>query len=113
MWRSAELSIDASTSQCETGTWSPPECSTTFGVTLPLVGAFHRRTDGEEHIVDRTTGYFSRVGEVSEVAHFEDRVHGGTTIEVDPDHAPRLSPRSRRLAGRSSSGPTSLPPTIC
>jgi AraC-like DNA-binding protein len=86
MWRSAELSIDASTSQCETGTWSPPESSTTFGVTLPRLGAFHRRTNGQEHIVDRTTGYFSRVGEVSEVAHFEDRIHGSTTIDVDPEH---------------------------
>ena len=37
---------------------------------LPRLGAFHRRTNGQEHIVDRTTGYFSRVGEVSEVAHF-------------------------------------------
>ena len=105
MWRSAELSIDASTSLCETGTWSPPESSTSFGVTLPRLGAFHRRTNGQEHIVDRTTGFFSRVGEVSEVAHFEDRVHGSTTIEVDPDHGVSALAEIKQARGPFVVGP--------
>lgn len=86
MWRSADLSIGASTSHCEAGTWGPPQEGTRFGITLPRVGAYQRRTDGQEHIVDRTTGHFNRVGEVSEVAHFENGIHGGTTIDIDPEH---------------------------
>jgi AraC-like DNA-binding protein len=85
MWESADLSISASTSRCESGTWGPSVDETAFGVVLPRGGAFHRRTNGQEHIVDRTTGHFTRVGEVAEAAHFEDRDHSATSIEVDPE----------------------------
>lgn len=105
MWRSAELSIAASTSRCETGTWGPPVGGTTYGVTLPRIGAFHRRTNGQEHIVDRATGFFSRVGEVSEVAHFEDRVHGGTTIDVDPEHGASALAEIQQARGPFVVGP--------
>ena len=105
LWESADVSIAASTSRCETGTWRPAVVETSPGVVLPRVGAFRRRTNGQEHIVDRATGYFKRVGEVCEVAHFADGVHGATIIDVAPERSGSALAEIRQARGPFVVGP--------
>ncbi len=62
-------------------------------------GAWRRRVDGEEHFVEPGSGFFRRVGEITEVAHFEHQLHTGTIIDVDPNAAPSPISDSRGFSG--------------
>lgn len=86
-WHGAGLSVLTSCSDCDAGGWCAPHDGRRWGIALPDRGAFSRRADGVEHFVDPNTGFFRRVGEVSQVAHPIDVVHSGTIIDVDPEVA--------------------------
>jgi AraC-like DNA-binding protein len=86
-WESSGLTITTCTSRCEAGGWCPPHEDWRFGIALPQRGAWRRRANGAEQFVDASTGFFRRIGEITEVAHFADELHAGTIIDVDPELA--------------------------
>jgi AraC-like DNA-binding protein len=83
-WESPGIRIATSTSRCPAGDWCPSHVGKRFGIALPRTGAWRRRVGTTEQFVDPNVGFFRRVGEVSEVAHFAQDVHSGTIIDVDP-----------------------------
>jgi hypothetical protein len=64
--------------------WSP-FVSGDWGIGLPRHGASRRRAHGTEQIVDTNTGFFLRLGEEVEVAHFTGRTDEITFVDIDPD----------------------------
>jgi AraC-like DNA-binding protein len=84
-WASSGLTITACTSRCAAGGWCPPHADERFGIALPRLGAWRRRVNGVEQFVDPNTGFFRRIGEITEVAHFADDVHTGTIIDIDSE----------------------------
>jgi AraC-like DNA-binding protein len=65
--------------------WTAPFEIGTYGIGLQRVGAFRRRVDGVEQIVDPNTAFFRRAGDATSVAHFTDRPDKLTVIDLDPD----------------------------
>jgi AraC-like DNA-binding protein len=104
---SAGLTITTPKSRCPAGGWSRPHEDFRFGVALVRAGAWRRRVNGVEHVVDPNTGYFRRPGEIIEIAHFADETHSGTIIGVDPESA---TPVLAEIA--QASGPFVVTPQI-
>jgi AraC-like DNA-binding protein len=101
------LTITAPKSRCPTGGWSPPHEDFRFAIALVRKGAWWRRVNGVEHVVDANTGYFRRAGDVIEIAHFAEGDHSGTIISVDPESA---TPVLAEIA--QASGPFVVTPHI-
>jgi AraC-like DNA-binding protein len=79
MWESAEsttlwaqdgLALTRVRYHAERYDWSAPLTGDIDGVVLICYGAFRRRSDGVDHVVDPNIGYFRRVGEEVSVANF-------------------------------------------
>ena len=106
-WQTPSVMITAKSSRCPAGGWCGPHERNNVGIGLVRHGAWQRRINGAETIVDPVTGYCFRPGETIEVAHFNDEVHTGTIIDIDPEHA---APVLAELA--QVSGPFVITPQI-
>jgi AraC-like DNA-binding protein len=74
--------------------WSDQEVATRWAIVFVRRGAYRRRADGVEYIVDRNTGFVRRPGEEWSSAVFTTAYEELTVLEVDPDclgHLPELT----------------------
>jgi AraC-like DNA-binding protein len=84
LWSGAGIRLQSR--QCDYGSdkWTDKLCADSFGVLLPLVGAYRLRTGRVTQFVDRGCGHFRRPGE--EVVGFGiTRRHSSTALYVDVD----------------------------
>ena len=98
-WQTPSLTITAKSSRCPAGGWCGPHERNSFGIGLVRHGAWQRRINGVETIVDPVTGYCFRPGETIEVAHFNDEVHTGTIIDIDPEQAAQVLAELAHVSG--------------
>ena len=83
-WSGDGLRIVTGQSMFRPHPWSP-FVSGDWGIGLPRHGASRRRAHGTEQILDTNTGFFLRLGEEVEVAHFTGRTDEITFVDIDPD----------------------------
>lgn len=83
-WSGDGLRIVTGQSMFRPHPWSP-FVSGDWGIGLPRHGASRRRAHGTEQILDTNTGFFLRLGEEVEVAHFTGRTDEITCVDIDPD----------------------------
>jgi AraC-like DNA-binding protein len=115
----AAVDVEANTAWCGWGlrlitlradalstTWTAPAVTRSWGLTLARRGAYRRRVDGLEHIVDASTGFVQAPGQVVSTATSWTGVKELTTIEVRAatvEHLPGL---------RDGPGPIEVEPPV-
>ena len=86
--------------------WSDPQVATRWALVFARSGAYRRRADGVEYIVDGNTGFVRRPGEEWSSAVFTTAYEELTVLEVDPDrlgHLPDLT---------DAAGPVPIQPDV-
>ena len=86
--------------------WTAPLLTTTWGVTLAYRGAYRRRADGLEQIVDAGTGFLRRPGQEVSTSTFTSIPEDLTVVTLDAPflhQLPDLSP---------SAGPVTVEPPV-
>lgn len=83
IWSGAGLKIKRLSYHAERYSWSEPFVPADSGIVLAQRGAYRRRSDGVEHLVDVNTGFFRRAGEEVSAANFTGEPEDLTTILVE------------------------------
>ena len=83
LWKGQGVQICRLAYHAERYPWSDPFVSNDNGVVLARYGAYRRRSDGVEHLVDVNTGFYRRDGEEVSVANFTGEPEELTTIKFD------------------------------
>jgi AraC-like DNA-binding protein len=86
--------------------WTAPILTTSWALTLVRRGAYRRRGDGHEHIVDANTGFLRAPGQEVSTATLPDTMELLTTVGIEPPflhHLPDLT---------SIHGPVSVEPRV-
>jgi AraC-like DNA-binding protein len=83
LWSGNGLQIHRLCYHAERYTWSDDFVPEDNGVVFARHGAYRRRSDGVEHLVDANTGFFRRAGEEVSAANFTGEPEELTMIRID------------------------------
>jgi AraC-like DNA-binding protein len=86
--------------------WTAPLLTTTWGVTLADRGAYRRRADGLEQIVDATTGFLRRPGQEVSTSTFTRMPEDVSALTLDAPFLHQLPDLS------ASAGPITVEPSV-
>jgi AraC-like DNA-binding protein len=90
LWKADGMSIEVVRGHFRPHGWSPPEPTTQWGVILARRGAYRRRADGVEHVVDANSGFVRRPGQEASVSVFTTAYEELTVLLFEPGKLGRL-----------------------
>jgi len=88
--------------------WTTPFCSESWGLAMSRTGAYRRRANGVEQVVDVSTGFYFRPGEETSVSHFTGRFDALTILLVDPERLDDLGGLENATGPFRVTGPLDL-----
>jgi AraC-like DNA-binding protein len=84
LWEADGISIEVVRGRFQPYGWSKPNPTTRWGVVLARRGAYRRRADGVEHVVDANSGFVRRPGQEASVSVFTTAYEELTVLQFDP-----------------------------
>jgi AraC-like DNA-binding protein len=90
LWKADGISIEVVRGNFRPYSWSKPNPTTHWGVILARRGAYRRRADGVEHVVDANTGFVRRPGQEASVSVFSTAYEELTILQFEPGKLGRL-----------------------
>jgi AraC-like DNA-binding protein len=92
-WTGDGVRINTLRGRFRPGGWSVEDVATRWCIAMARRGAYRRRADGVEYVVDANTGFVRRPGEVWSTSSFTTAFEEVTVVELEPaalDHLPDL-----------------------
>lgn len=105
-WASDGITITTIHGSFRPAPWTAPVRTGGWTVTLARQGAFRRRTDGLEQIVDATAGFVGRPGQEVSTATFTTAPEDVTFVRLHPPFLPQLPDLTAAL------GPITVEPSV-
>jgi AraC-like DNA-binding protein len=97
-WTGRGVRIDTLRGRFRPSRWSAPEVASRWGLVLARRGAYRRRADGVEYVVDANTGFVRRPGEEWSSAPFTTAFEELTVVDFEPEALGEL-PVDERAGG--------------
>lgn len=89
-WTADGITIQTVRGRFQPDGWSTPVATAQWGVVLARRGAYRRRVEGVEHVVDVNTGFLRRPGLESSVAVFTTAYEELTILQFEPSRLGEL-----------------------